>query len=73
VAGYHIVTGSYGSNVELDGLNMALIASWPGPIHEGHGNASFYMLPQYCLPGLFLDEDEAAVSGIITNICGQHM
>jgi hypothetical protein len=21
---------------------MALIASWPGPIHEGHGKASFY-------------------------------
>ena len=37
VAGYHIVTGSYGTNVKLDGLNMALIASWPGPIHEGHG------------------------------------
>jgi hypothetical protein len=22
---------------------MALIASWPGPIHEGHGKASFYI------------------------------
>ena len=22
---------------------MALIASWPGPIHEGHGTASFYI------------------------------
>ena len=43
VAGYHIVTGSYGTNVKLDGLNMALIASWPGPIHEGHGKASFYI------------------------------
>src|SRR5215217_3063887 len=43
VAGYHIVTGSYGTNVKLDGLNMALIASWPGPIHEGHGKASYYI------------------------------
>jgi hypothetical protein len=43
VAGYHIVTGSYGTNVKLDGLNMALIYSWPGPIHEGHGKASFYI------------------------------
>ena len=43
VAGYHVVTGSYGTNIKLDGLNMALIASWPGPIHEGHGKASFYL------------------------------
>ena len=46
VAGYHIVSGSYGSssdNVKLDGLNMALIASWPGPIHKGHGKASYYI------------------------------
>ncbi|CAN5539636.1 DUF1326 domain-containing protein [soil metagenome] len=43
VAGYHVVTGSYGTNIKLDGLNMALIASWPGPIHEGHGKASFYI------------------------------
>jgi hypothetical protein len=43
VAGYHIVTGSYGTNVKLDGLNMALIASWPGPIHEGRGTSSFYI------------------------------
>jgi hypothetical protein len=43
VAGYHIVTGSYGTNVKLDGLNMALIASWPGPIHEGRGTLSFYI------------------------------
>jgi hypothetical protein len=45
VAGYHIVSGSYGSSddVKLDGLNMALIASWPGPIHEGHGKASYYI------------------------------
>ena len=43
IAGYHIITGSYGTNVKLDGLNMALIASWPGPLHEGHGKASYYI------------------------------
>ena len=44
VAGYHIVSGNYGSDdVKLDGLNMALIASWPGPIHEGKGKASYYI------------------------------
>jgi hypothetical protein len=40
------VSGNYGSsedNVRLDGLNMALIASWPGPIHEGHGKESYYI------------------------------
>ena len=43
VAGYHIITGSYGTEVKLDGLNMALIASWPGPLHEGGGKASYYI------------------------------
>jgi hypothetical protein len=43
VAGYHIVTGIYGTNIKLDGLNMALIASWPGQLHEGHGKASYYI------------------------------
>jgi hypothetical protein len=44
ISGYHIVSGSYGSDdVKLNGLNMALIASWPGPIHEGHGKASYYI------------------------------
>ena len=43
IAGYHIITGSYGTDVKLDGLNMALIASWPGPLHEGRGKASYYI------------------------------
>jgi hypothetical protein len=43
VAGYNILNGSYGNGVKLDALNMALIASWPGPIHEGHGKASYYI------------------------------
>ena len=43
VSGYHIISGYYGTGIKLDGLNMALIASWPGPIHGGHGKASFYI------------------------------
>jgi hypothetical protein len=43
VSGYHILNGDYGTAIKLDGLNMALIASWPGPIHKGHGKASFYI------------------------------
>jgi hypothetical protein len=43
VTGYHIITGIYGTKVKLDGLNMALIASWPGPLHEGRGKASYYI------------------------------
>jgi hypothetical protein len=27
----------------MDGFNMALITSWLGPIHEGHGKASYYI------------------------------
>jgi hypothetical protein len=36
VIGYQIDQGHYG-DVRLDGLRAALIASWPGPIHEGNG------------------------------------
>ncbi|CAN5396278.1 hypothetical protein BH18THE2_BH18THE2_38170 [soil metagenome] len=28
-SGYHIISGDYGTGIKLDGLNMALIASWP--------------------------------------------
>jgi hypothetical protein len=42
VSGIHIIKGNYG-NIRVDGLNMAWIASWPGPIHEGHGRGSFYI------------------------------
>ena len=31
------------TEVKRDGLNMALIASWPGPLHEGRGKASYYI------------------------------
>jgi hypothetical protein len=47
LSGIHIIDGSYDHNaIRLDGLNMAFIGSWPGPIHEGHGKASYYI--DYC-------------------------
>lgn len=38
----HITGGKYGG-VKLDRLNFIFVASWPGPIHEGHGKASIYI------------------------------
>ena len=66
VAGYHILNGSYDRNniVKLDGFNMALIASWLGPIHEGHGKASYYIDNR-------TDEEQfEALSNIITGKAG---
>jgi hypothetical protein len=42
LSGIQIIKGHYGS-VELDNLNAVSVYSWPGPIHEGHGKASFYI------------------------------
>jgi hypothetical protein len=38
VAGIQIDAGHHG-NTKLDGLRMAAIFKWPGPIHEGNGEA----------------------------------
>ena len=65
VAGYYILNGTYDDNrVKLDGFNMALIASWPGPIPEGHGKASYYIDNR-------TDEEQfEALSNIITGKAG---
>jgi hypothetical protein len=42
VGGFHIIDGKYG-NIKLDGLDMAWTASFPGPVHEGHGKAAYYI------------------------------
>jgi hypothetical protein len=39
VVGFQIDTGQHG-DTRLDGLKVAGIFSWPGPIHEGHGEAA---------------------------------
>jgi len=36
MAGMHITQGAFG-NVKLDGLNWAVVYSWPGALHEGNG------------------------------------
>jgi hypothetical protein len=38
VAGIQIDAGHYG-DIRLDGLRIAAIFKWPGPIHEGNGEA----------------------------------
>lgn len=40
--GIRIRKGNYG-DVSLDNLVIALILSYPGPVHEGHGKASYYI------------------------------
>ena len=39
VVGFHIEKGHHGKT-RLDGLNIAGIFRWPGPIHEGKGEAA---------------------------------
>jgi hypothetical protein len=39
VVGIKIETGNHGTT-KLDGLNVAGMFRWPGPIHEGHGEAT---------------------------------
>lgn len=58
-----MITGNYGK-VKLDRLNMAYIGSWPGPIHEGHGKASFY------IDDRANDDQFDAMSKIITGDAG---
>lgn len=39
VVGFQIEKGYHG-DVGLDGLKVALMAAWPGALHEGHGEAA---------------------------------
>ena len=42
VDAYHIREGAF-DGVRLDGLNVAMVFAWPGPIHHGHGRAVVYI------------------------------
>jgi hypothetical protein len=42
VDSYHIREGEY-DGVRLDGLNVALVFAWPGPIHHGHGRGVVFI------------------------------
>lgn len=59
--GFHIVEGHFGA-VRLDDLHVACTFSWPGPIHEGHGQ---------CQP--FIDERASAEQrqALLTILSGQ--
>jgi hypothetical protein len=37
MAGMHIIEGDFGK-LKLDGLNWAVVYSWPGALHEGNGS-----------------------------------
>jgi len=39
VVGFQINEGHHGETI-LDGLNVAVIWSWPGAVHQGHGEAA---------------------------------
>jgi hypothetical protein len=39
---FHIDRGSYGE-LSLDGLNVAVIAHWPGPMADGNGTLAAYI------------------------------
>ena len=39
---YRVVEGKYG-DLTLDGLTWALVAIWPGPLHEGNGRGIVYL------------------------------
>ena len=39
---YRVLEGKYG-DLTLDGLTWALVAIWPGPLHEGNGRGIVYL------------------------------
>jgi len=61
VVGFEIDTGHHGTT-RLDGLKVAGIFRWPGPIHEGHGEAI-----------VFIDKraDEAQRNALLRILSGQ--
>ncbi len=40
---YHIQNGSYGQDMNLDGLDAVYAASWPKAIHEGNGTMQLFI------------------------------
>ena len=42
MAGMHIIEGNFG-DVKLNGLNWAVVYSWPGALHEGNGTVQPYV------------------------------
>ena len=42
MAGMHIIEGNFGE-VKLNGLNWAVVYSWPGALHDGNGSVQPYI------------------------------
>ena len=63
VDAYHIREGDC-DGVRLDGLNVALLFAWPGPIHHGHGRSIVY-IDERATP-----EQHAALERIATGEAG---
>ena len=42
IVGYHITAGDY-DGVSLSGLSLGYVASWPGAIHKGNGQALVFV------------------------------
>jgi hypothetical protein len=40
---FHIQNGSYGENINLDGLDAIYTGSWPKAIHEGNGTMQLFI------------------------------
>ena len=40
---YHIQNGSYGKDINLDGLDAIYAVSWPKAIHEGNGTMQLFI------------------------------
>lgn len=62
IAAYKINKGHFG-DVSLDGLNVIGVSHWPGPIHEGDGQAFFV-----------IDEraDENQRAALLSILAGEH-
>ncbi|MGN6318479.1 DUF1326 domain-containing protein [Trinickia sp.] len=56
------IASGYHGHVRLDGLNLALVLSWPGPIHEGKGK---------CQPIVDERADAAQRSALLRIMTGQ--
>ena len=64
--GMTIQKGHYG-DVSLNGLNVAMAAKWPGPIHEGNGEK------QIIIDERASAEQRPALEAIISGQANEHM
>jgi hypothetical protein len=61
---FHINSGSYGSNVKLEGLEVIVAVSWPKAIHEGNGTVQLFITK---VPGIL----EVQVENFVNPVTGE--